>query len=73
MGIFSTIYLIVSILFIIFLAFRCIVLTKALNTYVDLMCNLINDTTTANDIKIIASAMYGISVTEFERRMKNGN
>lgn len=71
MDLFSVIYLSASLLVIAFLTIRCIVLTKVANMYSDLVINLINDQPTRDNIKLIASAMYGMTRDEFERRMKN--
>lgn len=73
MEIYSLIYLITSIVVVIFLAWRCVVLTKALAAYHILITEVINDKLTQDNIKLIASRMYGMTTEEFERRMKNGN
>lgn len=71
MDLFSIIYLSASLLVIVFLTIRCVALTKVANMYSDLVINLINDQPTRDNIKLIASAMYGMTRDEFERRMKN--
>lgn len=54
----------------IYLAWRCIILTKALVKYHDIIRGLIDDETTREHIRIIAAAMYGLDVEEFDRRLK---
>ena len=71
MEIFSIIYLIVSILVIIFLSIRCVVLTKAATVWTGMIQNLLNDDYTRDNIKIIAAALYGIDVKELDRRLKD--
>lgn len=71
MEIFSIIYLIVSILVIIFLSIRCVVLTKAAAVWTGMIQNLLNDDYTRDNIKIIAAALYGINVKELDRRLKD--
>ena len=53
-----------------YLAFRCIVLTKAINKYHELIMCLVTEETTRENIKIIVAAMYGLSVNEVEKRLK---
>ncbi len=69
----KTVLFIILSLIVMFLCFRCIILTKTLNYYTSLITNLINDDMTKDNIKIITSAMYGLSVDEIERRLSNGN
>ena len=72
-GIFEIVMFIIFLLIIIFLAIRCIALTKTLNYYTSLVINLINDNMTKDNIKVIMSAMYGLTISEIERRLKNGS
>lgn len=69
----KTVLFIILSLIVMFLCFRCIILTKTLNYYTSLITNLINDDMTKDNIKIIMSAMYGLNVDEIERRLSNGN
>ena len=55
----------------IFLAWRCIVLTKALARYHALFLGLIHEELTRESVKIIAAAIYGLTVDEVDRRLKN--
>ena len=69
----KTVLFIILSLIVMFLCFRCIILTKTLNYYTSLITNLINDDMTKDNIKIIMSAMYGLNVDEIERRLSNGD
>ncbi len=71
MGIFNIIIFIIVCAIALFLAWRCIVLTKALARFYILINQLVEDSLTKDNIKLIASAMYGLSVEEFERRLSN--
>lgn len=67
---FRTIIMIALSVISIYLAFRCIVLTRACKLYSSLIANLVNEEMTRDNLKILSAAMYGVTIEEFERRMK---
>lgn len=70
MNIALTIIFFIVLVMCVFLSFRCIVLTKALNAYHELIIDLVNDEMTRENIKIITAAMYGLDTNEIDRRLK---
>lgn len=67
---FSIVIVTALIIISLYLAFRCIVLTKALSKYHELIMCLVTDESTRENIKIIVAAMYGLSVNEVDKRLK---
>lgn len=70
MGTFSVVIFVIICIICIFLAFRCIILTKAVIKYHDLLISLCEDNLTRENLKIIIAAMYGLEIDEIDRRLK---